>query len=201
MGLRLQLQQVCEPAVSPPPGQFYLQDGGSVCHNVEKNVPIFIAVMSWNFTHEIIKLNECEEIWKWAWCISRCRGIQLFNCKDQKNTHKKYASITMPVLTSISILLYYRFARYTPPPTNSRAFVHRTSPVSKRRSTLYHESTLHFLLDVYFPAFKMLPSLDAAHNVHLVHANHTADLFKLRILRLQHQKRNTTVDNSAAFRS
>ena len=41
--------------------------------------------------------------------------------RNKKKIHKKYASITMPVLTSISTLLYYRFARYTPPLSHERA--------------------------------------------------------------------------------
>ena len=117
MGLRLQLQQVCEPAVSTPPGQFCLQDEGSVCHSVGKNVPIFIPVMSCHFTHEIIKLGECVEIWKWAWCISRCRVIQL------QGTKKKYTKNTRQSLCLSS----HRFPLYciigspdTPPPSPTK---------------------------------------------------------------------------------
>lgn len=133
-------------------------------------VLIFITLMSWNLTHEIMEFSECEGVFQALSWNSTARSQENHERRDNRTS----------VLTSTSTVMYYLFARHPPsrPPPPPSAFVHRTSPVSNQRSTLLSWIQPTFPLDFYIPAFNMLPSLDSAHNSHSAHTDHISNLLK-----------------------
>lgn len=138
-------------------------------------------------SRDILKLHPRNNQARWIW---RNLEVGMAYIKMSRNstakTKKKTQTHTQKTrqslcLSSLGFPLYCIIGSpdtLTPPPTNQQGLC--TQNFSSFQTEVYIVSWIHptFLLDVYFPAFKMLPFLDAAHNVHLVHTNHIADLLK-----------------------